>query len=409
MKTKITKRVVDTTIPGPLDTFLWDTDVKGFGVKVTPRGSKVYLLQYRYGGRVRRYTIGKHGSPWTPDRARGEAVRLLGRIEEGVDPATEKADARREMSVAELCDQYLAEGCGTKKASTLATDRGRIERHIKPLMGRRRVSEITPNDVRRFQDDVACGKTAADERTGPRGRARVTGGRGTAARTVGLLGGIFSFSIAEGLRTDNPVRGVKRFVDARRERFLSSDELARFGDALTRSEADGENPNAIAAIRLLILTGCRKGEVLGLRWEEVDFQRGCLVLGATKTGHRIIPLGAPALELLASLTRVEGNPHVFPGVKVDGGHFVGLPKLWERVRARAELDDVRLHDLRHSFASVGAGAGMGLHIVGKLLGHRDPKTTARYAHIADHPAKAAADRIAMGIDAAMRRKSTSVG
>jgi integrase len=179
--------------------------------------------------------------------------------------------------------------------------------------------------------------------------------------------------------------------------------MATLGETLTTAEGEGENVTAIAAIRLLILTGCRKSEILTVQWEHVDFERAFLLLPDSKTGEKIIPLGAPALELLASLPRIEGNPYVLPGEK-EKQHLVGLPRVWERIKKRAKLQDVRLHDLRHSFASVGAGAGMGLPIVGKLLGHRDPKTTARYAHIGDDPAKAAADRISGTIAAAMKGK-----
>ena len=400
MKAKITKRTVDATKPGKRDSFTWDTEVTGFGLKVTPAGNKVYILQYRFGGQLFRYTIGKHGSPWTPDEARDEAIRLLGMGADGINPATIKAADKAEKTVAELCDQYLDEGCETKKPSTLATDRGRIERHIKPLLGRRRVKDLMPNDVRRFMTDVAKGKTTVNVKTGHRGRARVTGGKGTATRTVGLLGGIFAFAVAEGLRSDNPVRGVKRYPDKKGERFLNGDELGRLGGALREAEADGENPLPIIAVRLLILTGCRKSEVLSLKWCEVDFEFGCLRLEDSKTGQKVVMLGAPALQLLAEQSRQEGSPYVFPAMKGDG-HYIGLPKAWARIRKRADLEEVRLHDLRHSFASTGAGAGMPLQMVGKLLGHSDPKTTARYSHIANDPAKAAADRIAETISAAM--------
>ena len=240
------------------------------------------------------------------------------------------------------------------------------------------MKDITPNDVRRFLIDVAKGKTAAAERTKKRGRARVTGGKGTATRTVGLLGGILAFAVAEGIRADNPVRGVKRFPDRKRERFLSPEELARLGEAMTAAENEGENRVAIAAARALILSGCRKSEILSLKWEKIDFQRGYLNLPDSKTGQKIVPLGAPALELLASQPRLKGCPYVFPGKTakaaendaVSGvviGHLVGLPRVWKRLQSRAGLQDVRLHDLRHSFASVGVSAGMGIPVVGKLL------------------------------------------
>jgi integrase len=393
---KITKRTVDAAEAGEKDSFLWDAELKGFGLKVTPKGKKVYVLQYRFQGVLRRYTIGAQGSPWTPEKARFEALRLLGRVKDGNDPATSKQNDKDAMSVSQLCDIYLVEGINGKKASTLATDKGRIERHIKPLLGRKRVKDLNLNDIKKFMGDVATGKTAADIKTGKHGRARVTGGEGTANRTAGLLGGILSFAIDGGIRSDNPVHGVKRFAEKRSERFLSPKELARLGDALLSAERNGENQTAINAIRLLILTGCRKSEILTLQWSHVNFQAGYLELPTSKTGQKRVPIGAPSLELLGSLSRLDGNPYVLPGEKA-GKHFIGLPRAWKRIRESADLHNVRLHDLRHSFASVGAGAGIGLVVVGKLLGHRNPSTTARYAHIADDPAKAAADRISISI------------
>lgn len=404
---RITKRVVDALKPGDL---LWDDQLRGFGVRCRASGRRYYHLQYRFGRRVRWHTIGQHGSPWTPEKARREATRLKGDVAAGKDPAETKAAAQNDVTVAEFCDTYLADAEDgkiltkfrqPKKASTLATDRGRIERHIKPLLGKRRVSEVTSDDIEQFLHDVAAGATAADVKTGPKGRAIVRGGRGTASRTVGLLSGIFAYAVKRRLRADNPVHGVERFADGERERFLSAAETLRLGKALAKSEAAGENPYAIAAIRLLALTGARKSEIVGLRWQDVDLDYGCLRLPDSKTGRRIVHLGAPALEVLAALPRLAGNPHVLPGEK-NGAPFSGLPKFWERIRARAKLEGVRLHDLRHSFASAGAAGGDSLLLIGALLGHRNPKTTQRYAHVSRDPAKAAADRISSAIAAAMR-------
>jgi integrase len=427
MRAKITKRTVDATQAGARDTFIWDTETRGFGLKVTPVGNRIYVLQARLNGKPIRCTIGKHGSPWTPDKAREEAVRRLGQIASGTNPNAAKTEAKRDISVSQLSDLYLSEGCNKKRPSTVYVERGLIKRHIKPLLGRCRVKSLSRADIERFMANVAAGKTATDERTGKRGRAIVRGGTGAANRTTDLLASMLTFAVHRGLRPDSPVRGVKKYRLQPRERFLSPKELAMLGEVLTRAEADalaveknvrqgrprksgrkgrsdppaGENPYAVAAIRLLTLTGCRKNEILSLRWDWVDFERAALRLPDSKTGAKVIPLGAPALQVLHALPRIESNPHVFPSAKGEG-HLIGLQKIWARIRAQAELQDVRLHDLRHSFASVGAAGGDSLYVIGKLLGHAQSRTTERYSHLADDPLRAAADRIAGQIAAAMK-------
>jgi integrase len=326
------------------------------------------------------------------------------------------------MTVAQLCDEYFTDGCEGKKASTLATDKGRIERHIKPLLGKRRIGEIERGDVERFMRDVAKGKTATDEKTGKHGRAIVTGGKGAATRTVRLLGGIFSYAVARGYLQANPRHGVKVYADGKGERFLNSDELARLGDALEEAEtvglpwqiSDGPNakhrphkggdqrevisPYAVAAIRLLLFTGCRAGEILSLTWADVDFERGLLNLRDSKTGAKKVWLSAPALQVLAELPRA--GDYIIAGSVPDKPRS-DLKRPWKRVTAHAGMADLKLHDLRHSFASAGAASGMGLGMVGKLLGHASPATTARYSHYADNAAQAAANAIASGIAAAL--------
>lgn len=253
------------------------------------------------------------------------------------------------------------------------------------------------------------------ERVQLRGRqdAAARGGRGTATRTLGLLGAIFSFAVRERMRPDNPVAGVERFKDGQSQRFLTSDELGRLAATLTAFEAAGANKSGIAVIRLLTLTGARKGEIEGLRWSEVEMARACLRLEDSKTGARIIPLGAAALNCLQDLRRTDGSPYVFPGqVESAAGqprrHYVGTPKLWLRVRAAAGLQDVRLHDLRHTFASFGAAGGLSLPVIGQLLGHRDVKTTAQYAHLADDPLRIGVERIAGAISGAMAGRKADI-
>ena len=402
--TKITKTAVDSAKPEATDWFLWDTELKGFGLKVSKGGRKSYVCQYRTpGGRSgenRRITIGGHGSPWTVETARAEAKKILGRVANGEDPAQEKQDLKKRLSVAELCDQYLKHGCATKKATTLATDTGRIERHIKPLLGRKKVQDVTRADVKRFLQDVANGKTAADIKTGKRGRAIVRGGQGTATRTVGLLGGVFAYAVDCGMIEASPVIGVKRFADRKGNRYLSQKELVALGEVLRKAESEGENSLAISVIKLLVFTGARKNEIQGLKWSEVDFDSGCLKLADSKTGQKYIPLNAGALQVLNDQKRLTGNDHVFPAFRGDG-HYEGTPKVWERVRKTAGLSDVRLHDLRHSFASIAVAGGASLPIIGALLGHAHSATTQRFAHLSDDPLRAASEAVGNRISAAL--------
>ena len=418
---KISKMSVDAVKQGERDIYIWDCELAGFGLKVTPKGSKVYLAQYRVGGRkgrTRRVTIGKHGSPWTdpttgiaktltPDTARGEAKRLLGLAAAGCDPAEEKTQARKDPTISELCDLYLEHGCATQKESTLISDRGRIERHIKPLLGRRRVKTVSRADIQRFMQDVASGKTAGKKSTGGRGRSIVRGGRGAANRTLALLSSIFRFAVDSGLRGDNPCLGTKRFSGQKRERFLSPKELERLGDALAVAEREGANIYAVNAIRLLALTGCRKSEILSLKWDYVDWEHSCARLPDSKSGARVVPLGAAALEVLALLPRTGAHPFVFPSNRSDG-HFIGLQKFWEKIREQADFPGVRLHDLRHGFASVAVSGGDSLYLVGKVLGHLQARTTERYAHVSDDPVRAVANRTARAIDAAMKGSSAEL-
>lgn len=392
---RISKSSVDHSDPRASgEYFLWDDDIAGFGLRVFPSGKKTYVVQYRLGRRTHRLKLGTHGA-LTADEARKLAKKALGDVAHGKDPALEGKRLKETISVSALCDLYLARGCATKRPSTLATDRGRIERHIKPLLGKLAAQTVKRSDVERFLKEVAEGKSATDVRTKSRGRARVTGGRGTASRTVGLLGAIFTFAQNSGLRDDNPVRGIKRFKDRRLERFLSSDELLRLGTALKEAGADGECRSAIAAIHLLALTGCRRGEVMTLRWGDVHERASCLVLRDSKTGHKIVPLGAAALDLIQKIPVGAPADFVFPGQ--EGKPFQGIQKVWERVRARASLDDVRLHDLRHTFVSVGVASGLGLTMLGKIVGHRSAETTARYAHVAKSASHEAADAISLSI------------
>jgi hypothetical protein len=262
---KLTKRNVDTLKPAAERFTAWDTDLKGFGLRVTPSGERVYVLKYRIAGEQRWLTIGRHGSPWTPEQARDEAKRLIGEVARRNDPAVQRRAEREALTFSALCDLYLAEGVSHKKPSTIAADKGRVEHHLKPLLGRKRVTAITRDDLERLLTDVKAGKTKVDEPERRRPGTLARGGAGVAAQCVTLSATILQFAVARNLRGDNPGRGIKKPAIRKLQRFLSEAELGRLADALTRSVEEGGNPYPAAAIRLLALTGARRSEILNLR------------------------------------------------------------------------------------------------------------------------------------------------
>ena len=381
---------------------VWDGAVGGFHARRQKSNTVSYILTYRTAeGRQRWQTIGRHGSPWTPETAREAAKRLLGEVAKGADPAADKMAKRRAATVSELCDLYMADAEAgrlltrrkmSKKPSTLSTDKGRIECHIKPLIGRMSVAALTRDDVDRFMHDVAEGKTARNSKTKKRKVTKVRGGKGAATRTVGLLGAILSYAVRHGMRADSPVRGIVRFADGRRERRLNEKEYYALGKALRKAEEANVWPAAVAMAHFLTLTGWRKGEALGLRWDEIDLARRTATLADTKTGRSIRPLSRAACDVLRGLTRSEGL--VFAASRGDG-RMTGFPRLWAQIAKLGKLPlDVTPHTLRHSFASLAGDLGFSEPTIGALVGHKGRTITSRYVHSADAVLLSAADAVA---------------
>lgn len=409
MRAKITKRTVDAAETQSVTYLVRDSELKGFVLVVTPGGAKSYAIDYRTGsGRgapKRRLTIGKHGSPWTPEAARSEARRLLAEVAAGRDPAATRQEERNALTFGGLVDLYLAEGASHKKASTLKADRGRIEHHLRPVLGKLRADHIGRAEIERMRNAVAAGKTAVKVASGEKRRpgSIAVGGKGAAAQCVALVSSIYAFAIGRGVCVDNPARGVKKAPVRKLERFLSEAEIARLAEALDAEAQQSGNPCPSAAIRLLLLTGCRKSEITNLRWDHVDFERECLWLPDSKTGAKVVYLNAPAREVLHELPRMAHSVRVIPAMRGDSA-VPAIDKVWSRVRRAAALTDVRLHDLRHSFASVGVAGGLSLPIIGALLGHKHSATTARYAHLSADPLRAANDAVGARIAAAMSHR-----
>ena len=401
---KIGKRAVDAlAIPDTGENRLWDSELKGFFVRAYAGGRKVYAVRYRRGASQRVYTIGVHGSPWTPDQARKEASEILARVRMGDDPAAAKRKHATAITVATLIERYLEDGPATKpskRASTWTIDASNLRRHILPLLGRKIANEVTRADAAKAIKDITDGKTRKVEKTGLRGRARVMGGAGTARRTRTTAAAMFAWGIEHGHVETNPFSGIRLAAAPTRERFLTASEAGRLLSVLGDLEGAGEVSRTFGdAIRLLLLTGARKTEILGLRWSEVDLGRLTITLppertkAGGRTGERRIALSPPAASILADRRKIAEGAFVFPSAKGEG-HAIGLRRAFVKVRDTAGQPDLRIHDLRHSYASLLIASGESLFLVGKALGHASARTTERYAHLADDPLQSAASKVA---------------
>jgi integrase len=402
---KITKRLVDTLRPDPTgkDVFRWDAGdgaLKGFGIRMKPSGAASYFVQYRNKeGRTRRLVIGRVGT-LTPDEARNLAGDALKAATKGGDPSADRHAVRGAITVSDLCDLYLADAKNRIKVSTLAMDKSRIETHVRPLIGRFTVRSLTTADIERLKTDIIAGKTAKPRKKEGRGGV-ATGGAAAASRTLGMLAAILEYARQSlKLIKENPARGVKKPPDRKQRRFLTLEEMTKLGQTIREAEASGENLVAVAAIRLLLMTGLRRMEALALPRVWVDSRTRCIRFEDTKSGPQLRPVGTAAVRLIEAQPVREGCPWVFPATH-GNGHFVGLPKVLDRLCTTAGLEGVTLHVLRHTFAAMAAEMGFSELTIAGLLGHSVPGVTARYAHVPDSALVAAADRVAIRIAAAL--------
>jgi len=402
---RINKRTVDAIKPDPdADrAFLWDDRLPGFGIVVRASGTHSYVYQYRTAeGRSRRATIAKVGAV-TPDKAREIAEGMAATIKDGGDPLADKQAAREALTVGQVLDAYLDSGRFAEKAdSTRAIDTGRIERHLRPLLGKRHVQKLESEDIRRAFGAIRDGKTAGRIKTGKRGLARVTGGEGTARSAIRLLRAIFSWAQAERMISDNPAAGVSVGTDGERDTVLEgAEEYARLFRTLDTMQTEKRiRPAAADAIRVIALTGARRGEIAGLRWRYVNLKTGVITLPPTahKTGRRtgkprVISLPAVAQEIVARQPEGEADDYVFRPAKGDGS--ISLAKPWRKVRDEADLPEgIGLHGLRHSMATLLAMGGAGAAEIMAALGHKQLSTSQKYIHAADTARAALAERAA---------------
>jgi len=377
---KITKRLVEAAKPQDKDYIICDDDLAGFALRILPSGRRSYIVQYRIGNRYRRMSLGAHGV-LTPEKARRMAFKVLAAVKDGEDPAGERSRARKACTVNELAERFDQEHISVRLKPGTATEyRRNLRRFILPALGRLKVADVTRAEVAKFHHDLRHIPYQAN-------------------RNLEVISKMFSMAEMWGMRPDgsNPRLHIKKYPEEKRERYLSQKELSDLGSVLNEAEEMGvDDIYAISAIRLLIFTGCRLNEIMSLKWTEVDFANSCLRLSDSKTGARVVHLGPPALDLLKNLTRQPKNPWVICG-KIPGTNRKEIQKFWQRIRKRAGIEDVRIHDLRHSFASNAVAQGMSLPMIGKLLGHTQVQTTARYAHLAADPVKAAATSISSDI------------
>lgn len=377
-KAKLTKSIVEGLTAGNGTDIAWDTVVPGFGARVTPAGRRTYFLKYRTKtGQQRKPKIGDHG-PLTCDQARAIAREWYMEAKAGGDPSLERAASRVGETIAELCEKYHREhSIVRKKVTSIAEEQRMMTKILIPRVGTKKVSEIGRPDIVKLHKSLADTPFAAN-------------------RVLSLLSNMMTMAMKWGLRPEgiNPCKGISKFKEKPKERYLSPEEIARMFNVLDGMADD--DPIMAALFKLLVLTGARKGELLNLKWSEVDLANRRLNLPDSKTGRKPVYLSDAAESVVRKIPKVSDNAFVFPG-KVDGRPLVSIKRAWDNIRQKAGIADARIHDLRHTFASIGVQNGIPLFDVGKLMGHRSLSTTARYAHLLDKNLTDAVDRIASKI------------
>ena len=385
-KQKLTKSKIDKITATDRELVYWDESLPGFGLRVKPNGTKSYIIQYRnrQNGRSKRQSIGQVGPLISFAVARKEAMRLLSQAAQGGDPVLDKQVARQSKTVTDLADQYLSHHAHPKKRpKSVANDVSMLKNVVLPRIGMRKVKEVNHSDIQALHNRI--GRTPY-----------------RANRTLALLSKMFELSVRWGWRTDNPAKGVDRFPEEKRHRWLSEDALAR----LTKALDEHPNKTAANAIRLQLLTGARIGEILTAKWGDFDLERGVWIKPSHHTKQKRtehLPLSTAAWALLSTMSEeAEADaPFIFPG-RVTGQPIKDLKRFWKSVTTTAGLNDYRIHDNRHTHASHLVSSGLSLPIVGKLLGHTNPMTTQRYAHLADDPLREAAEVMAQKLSRTLK-------
>lgn len=375
---RITRQALKTIGIGEV---LWDGELKGFGAR-RQKDAVTFFLKRRFEGLQLWMTIGQMGNPWTLDSARAEALRRVLAIADGVDPRKQAHSA--DITLKEGLEQFLQIHGPKLKERTRCEYERLCVKDIVPRLGKFGVNEDLTAEIEKFHGELC--KTPRKANT-----------------ILAVLSKFFNWAEEGNLRREgkNPCSRIKKYRETRRQRFLSSTELKRLGRTLDKCEDDGSvSVFALAAVRLLIFTGARLSEILTLKWSYVDLERGRLLLPDSKTGAKVIRLNKAALAVLEAVPKVAGNTYVVVGDR-QGAHLVGLQKVWQRIRKAAGIEDVRLHDLRHSFASVAAETGASLSVIGKLLGHSSVQTTGRYAHLTEQSIDKANEEVGEQIFGAM--------